>query len=495
MSTPKNLTAIFKKESRVSMAVNSIGALTTFLYLNVVDPIPTAEKSIRSLNSAASIVFIAILATVFFVGINWGNQHKKKFANWIELIESGEKTTDDVPPTVKRDVLNFPLYATGIAAMMWLIASTIAAYITQSSRVFFGLLGWGGLVSVTLLFFADDLIWRPIIPFFFPDGNLREVKAFRLPILGKLLIVFLFTNILTPTLLVILTWKRADILLTASNPETILANLHLTQIFILVVSILSSIGLGFCITRGITKPLADLRHAIKDIQNNNLDTKVIVTTNDELGGLGEHFNQMTAELHQKEILSNTNIQLREQLEKIKELENALREQAIRDPLTGLYNRRYMEETLQHEMAKAKRRNKLLSIVIFDVDHLKEINDNYGHVDGGDQALVFLADTIGKLCRKEDTFCRFAGDEFLVIMYDTSCETACERAREWEKALSDQQITVGEKEFGVRFSAGVAEFPAHGVEIEELIKCADLALYKTKETGRNNTMIYEQAKMN
>jgi diguanylate cyclase (GGDEF)-like protein len=226
------------------------------------------------------------------------------------------------------------------------------------------------------------------------------------------------------------------------------------------------------------------------VQKDDLDTKVVVTTHNEVGFLGECFNQMTAELRQKEILFNANIQLKEQLAKIQALETALREQAVRDPLTGLFNRRYMEEMLHQELARASRRNKHLSIVILDLDHLKEINDRYGHVEGGDQALLCLSRTIGALCRTEDTFCRYAGDEFLVILYDTAVQVAFRRAIEWKEAVSKTKITARGTEFGITFSAGIAEFPAHGLDAEKLIQRADKALYKAKDARRNCVMVYD-----
>jgi len=422
--------------------------------------------------------------------MNHPNKHKRNFKKWYYLIEAGEKSPEDIPQNVKRNVLNFPLYAAGMAALMWFSSSVIAAYVTGSSRVFIGLFGWGGLTAVTLLYFLDDLLWRPIVPFFFPDGNLNEVRAFRLPMFWKLLIVFLFTGILLPTLLVALTWQRAQMLLSVPNPETVLANLRILQIFILIASGLTSVGLAFFTTRGVTSPLVALRIAMRRVQEGDLDAKVVVTTNDEIGYLGERFNQMTAELRQKEILFNTNIQLRDQLAKIKALETALREQAIRDPLTGLFNRRYMKETLHRELAKASRGKKYLSIVIIDLDHLKEINDMYGHVEGGDQALLFLSEKIGALCRTENTFCRYAGDEFLVILYGTSKQVAYNRAMEWKEAMSKEKIAVGKREFGVSFSAGISEFPAHGLDARELIQNADKALYKAKDAGRDCVIIYD-----
>ena len=490
MSKKKAITSVFSKESIATIAINSFGASITFFYFNVIDPIPTTGKSIRPLDTLPSAIFLTILVATFFIGLSWGNKHKKKFREWLNLLNSGEKTPAEVPLNIKRDVLNFPLYASGIAALMWLTASSIAGYLTSSWRFFFGLMGCGGLTAVTLLFFVDSILWRPIIPVFFPDGVLSKTPAVRLPILGRLLIVFLLIGILPPTLLVSLTWQRTQMLLSAPNPETILANLRLLQIFILGASIVASIGLAFFITRGITNPLDELRKAMNKIQNNDIDTKVVVKTNDELGYVSECFNEMTSELHQKEILFNANIQLRSQLAKIKELEAALREQAIRDPLTGLFNRRYMEEILQQELSRASRHHKKISIVILDIDMLKEINDQYGHIDGGDRALICLSEVIGNLCRQEDIFCRYAGDEFVVILYDVSQQVAYKRVQEWKKAICSEEICAGDKTFSISFSAGIAEYPTQGFTVDKVIQKADKALYKAKELGRNEVLVYD-----
>lgn len=302
MSKTNEIESLFKKESIASGIINTFGAFMTFFYLNVIDPAPTAEKSIRELDPLASFVFIAIFASCFAAGIRWGNTHKRNFTTWYRLLETGEKSPAEIPRKIKRDVLNFPVYAAGIAALMWTSASIIATYFTSSWRVFIGLFGWGGLIAVILLYFVDDLLWRPLVPVFFPDGNVRHVRAFHMPIFGKLLLVFLFTGVLPPTLLVNLTWQRARTLLLAPNPEMVLQNLQVLQVFILGTNVLISIGLAFFITRGITKPLESLRHAMERVQRDDLDAKIVVTSNDELGFLSEGFNQMTAGLRQGEQL-------------------------------------------------------------------------------------------------------------------------------------------------------------------------------------------------
>ncbi len=188
-------------------------------------------------------------------------------------------------------------------------------------------------------------------------------------------------------------------------------------------------------------------------------------------------------------LHNANVQLQIQLDEIKELQTALREQAIRDPLTGLFNRRYMEEMLKQEYARAVRKQQILSIVLLDLDHLKAINDTYGHITGGDKALQTLAKTLTQYCRAEDTLCRYGGDEFVVILYDTSAQVARERALQWQKAVTKIKLVSDGKAFGVAFSAGVAAFPTHSLTCEEIILHADHALYRAKDMGRNQVVVY------
>ena len=186
----------------------------------------------------------------------------------------------------------------------------------------------------------------------------------------------------------------------------------------------------------------------------------------------------------KQQLEIQNEQLKTHILKIEGLQAALREQAIHDPLTGLYNRRHMNEALKQECARALRKGERLSVVILDLDHLKEINDTFGHVTGGDKALQILAGTIKQMCRMEDTLCRYGGDEFLIILYNTLAQVAYERALQWKEAVTKIKVDSPGGEFGITFSAGVAEFPTQGSTGEETIVHADRALYRAKELGRN-----------
>jgi diguanylate cyclase (GGDEF)-like protein/PAS domain S-box-containing protein len=183
-------------------------------------------------------------------------------------------------------------------------------------------------------------------------------------------------------------------------------------------------------------------------------------------------------------LQETNDILQARLTEIQTLQAALREQAIRDSLTGLYNRHYLEETLKREYARAVREGYSISVVILDLDCLKKINDVYGHLTGGDKAIQILGEQLKANCRAEDVACRYGGDEFFVILHDTSAQKAFERAEQWRKSVAKIKIECNDATFGVTFSAGVASFPADGNSVEEILLAADQALYQAKDAGRN-----------
>ena len=177
-------------------------------------------------------------------------------------------------------------------------------------------------------------------------------------------------------------------------------------------------------------------------------------------------------------LAIANKELHQRMVEIEKLHIILQEQAIRDSLTGLYNRRYMEEALTRECARAARKNEPLSIVMVDIDGLKKFNDTYGH-DVGDQAIKIFADQLKLMTRKEDIACRYGGDEFLVILYNTNMENALKRVEEWRTKVNNISIPYQGRSLRISFSAGVATYPTDGKSIDEIVKEADKALYRQK----------------
>jgi diguanylate cyclase (GGDEF)-like protein len=170
------------------------------------------------------------------------------------------------------------------------------------------------------------------------------------------------------------------------------------------------------------------------------------------------------------------------------LRETLQNQAIRDPLTGLYNRRYLEETMDRELHRSRRLKASLGVVMMDLDHFKDFNDSFGH-GAGDALLSALAHVITTGIRSEDIACRYGGEEFLLVMPGSSLETTRERAENVRQAVQTLQVKY-QNHFlkSPTLSLGVAIFPDHGVTAEEVIAAADAALYRAKQAGRDRVEI-------
>ncbi len=194
------------------------------------------------------------------------------------------------------------------------------------------------------------------------------------------------------------------------------------------------------------------------------------------GGEGEieSKQRLAATVAENLALALANLKLRE----------TLQNQAIRDPLTGLYNRRYLEETMDRELHRARRHETQMGVVMMDLDHFKIFNDTFGHA-AGDLLLSAVANTIKSKIREEDIACRYGGEEFLLLMPGASLSIAKERAETLRKAVKDLQVKFGGRFLkGTSISLGVALFPAHGSSGNELIAAADAALYRAKQAGRD-----------
>jgi diguanylate cyclase (GGDEF)-like protein/PAS domain S-box-containing protein len=186
-------------------------------------------------------------------------------------------------------------------------------------------------------------------------------------------------------------------------------------------------------------------------------------------------------------LAKANEGLRARLSEIGMLQEQLRERAIRDPLTNLYNRRYLEEMLDKELAKAERKSYPVSLIMMDVDNFKRINDTYGH-EAGDHLLRSLADFILTSIRSSDTACRFGGDEFVIVMPEAAIGLAYERGEKLRQGVEARPMTEAGMTDRVTISAGISVFPAHGATMEELLRSADQALYLAKSQGRNRVAV-------
>jgi diguanylate cyclase (GGDEF)-like protein len=173
-----------------------------------------------------------------------------------------------------------------------------------------------------------------------------------------------------------------------------------------------------------------------------------------------------------------------------QLQSSLKEQSLRDPLTGLHNRRYLFETLQLEIARAQRGAYTICFVLLDIDHFKALNDQYGH-GTGDAMLRALAERLKTLVRAGDILCRYGGDEHIIIMSNTTSEVAMERTEQLRLAVEALLIEYEEQTLHCTISIGIATYPTHGSSVDEVISKADQALYISKNSGRNRTTLYHE----
>lgn len=174
------------------------------------------------------------------------------------------------------------------------------------------------------------------------------------------------------------------------------------------------------------------------------------------------------------------------------LRDALRVLALHDPLTGLYNRRYLEDALNRELHRAERSKKPVSLIMIDIDHFKRFNDTFGH-DAGDFVLNALARAITKNIRPSDIACRYGGEELAVVLAEASLECALERAEKLRLTIRETNLTHrGQVLPGPTASFGVAAYPQHGANLADLTKAADQALYCAKQAGRDQVRAAEGA---
>ncbi len=191
--------------------------------------------------------------------------------------------------------------------------------------------------------------------------------------------------------------------------------------------------------------------------------------------------QLSQTVAEQVSISLSNIRLRE----------TLKSMSIHDPLTGLFNRRYMEEFFRREIHVANRKGTQVGVIMLDIDHFKRFNDTLGH-EAGDALLKELAKFLRKYCRDSDVVCRYGGEEFVIVMPEASLDVATGRAEALRESVKLLRLDYeGMRSAGsISISLGVAVFPEHGVSIERVLRSADDAMYRAKRGGRDRVCVAE-----
>ncbi len=210
------------------------------------------------------------------------------------------------------------------------------------------------------------------------------------------------------------------------------------------------------------------------IQGETLGLLSILAPADSVEADWLRIRQLSVTLAEAFKLALANIRLRE----------ALREQAMRDPLTGLFNRRYLDETLPRELHACLREDQPLALAILDLDHFKRYNDTWGH-EAGDQVLIEVSRILREHLRASDIACRYGGEELVAVMPRAELREARERLSRIAHLVRDAEIHIDGRPLpAVTFSAGIALAPLHGDDAESLMRAADQALYAAKQAGRD-----------
>jgi diguanylate cyclase (GGDEF)-like protein len=244
------------------------------------------------------------------------------------------------------------------------------------------------------------------------------------------------------------------------------------------------IGVVFAIS--ITGPITKLRKMVKIISQGNWHQRVQVESFQEIAALAETFNQMADKIKKSEL----EIQVK-QLE-LQEKNRLLEKLATTDPLTYVYNRRFILERLPNEMAQASRYGEQLSTIMLDLDHFKRVNDTYGH-SIGDQALLGVVEAINLTIRKADIMGRWGGEEFIIICPNTGKAAAAALAERIRQRVEEVDFVTNEgAQISLSVSIGVAEFYPKTSESklnsDDMIIRADKALYQAKNSGRNKVVV-------
>lgn len=251
----------------------------------------------------------------------------------------------------------------------------------------------------------------------------------------------------------------------AANVPRIRSRIALFAGIFSVLAILIAIKLS----KSFTKPLQDLAHAATEISKGNYGVQMPLDRRDEVGEVAQAFNKMA-------------VNLKENFAKVSDMAN-------RDGLTGLYNARFFHEALSREMDRVKRNGRALSLVIFDGDRFKKINDRYGHPTG-DLVLQHIAKIACSVLRGYDVLARYGGEEFIAMLTDATGSQALLLGERLRKTIEQRPLVTDDGEaIRITISVGVAQARAP-YDKKELITQADQALYRAKETGRNRVMIFK-----
>ncbi|CAH9049665.1 hypothetical protein PSECIP111854_00312 [Pseudoalteromonas sp. CIP111854] len=250
-----------------------------------------------------------------------------------------------------------------------------------------------------------------------------------------------------------------------------------------------AIAIGVSISVYISNPIEKLISHTNKVAKGNFDPYTNVSGLQEVKELSKHFNYMISAL--KDLNDNLNQKVLERTQELNSANQKLKELSIKDPLTGLFNRRHLHDVLSHELNRSTRYKSPLTLCIMDIDHFKTVNDTWGH-DKGDEVLIKMAKYLQTTLRDCDTVARIGGEEFCIILPSTRVSASVGLLERIRQDISDINFDTCLEQFTVTASFGVTLCAGSKNNIDNILKQADLALYKAKSKGRNRVEVYSQS---
>lgn len=398
----------------------------------------------------------------------------------INMIRTWQVLTNPAPSIVDIEQRQQSRLLAGLAVSLT-ITSLLASFllILKSAAVSSTVIGlWFSILFIILVYFANR------------RGRYR-LSAFIF--VGETLAVTCLMPILTRELAWLFFVPMVLLLSAVLLPDFVVAIFLITFVYQIILAVLlplstSMSNVSVMIVNGIVGPLVLVFMA----HRNRLERD----RRQEIQSINESLRTSEAQLEQRVLartaeLSDANQKKQEQLTEINLLTEKLREQTIREPLTGLFNRRYLEETLERELSRARRKNLPLGVIMADIDHFKQFNDTHGHA-AGDALLSQFGEYLVAHIRGYDIACRYGGEEFTLILPEASREVTWERAKLLLEGARHLQVNFeGKLLEPITLSLGVAIFPTNGATGGEVLSCADALLYRAKHGGRDRIVVADQ----
>lgn len=287
----------------IAFGSNSIGAFLSYFYFAYIAPLPESGAALADVSWVEFIPTAIGIALLLAVGSFMGRHGEKHFPKWLDRVLDGA-SHKEVPEEAKREALQHPYWTALTSLTMWFIAGTVFGLMAGSVRAFWGIFFVGGILTSASTYLALEALWRRVIPLFFPEEGLQTAKVFYVPILPRLLLTFFLVSVYPLGMMVLLSLDRARSILFMENPEFYMRNLVAAEVFIFMIAAVSSVLMAWLVTRSIVSPLTDLQAAMRRVAKNDLEASIPLKSNDEMGLVTEHFNDMLGGLRRGELLRN-----------------------------------------------------------------------------------------------------------------------------------------------------------------------------------------------